>query len=944
MKDAELDQIRSRKALNSPARRRAGKLPDKSNTPVAGAFEHLSNRLFLIRESAEYAYMLLEKMLEQTLLPYIGDSSVQRASRLGVLPATRTAEGFAAREDLSARRIMSIEGTRKELGVLYRIEQDWFFLCLTTAGKKTVDGDNEFTSVLVGLLGELRPAELIGGPFSRIARTHENGSRIAEQLKTNRTVVRTLDIPSGMDLNAPGGTEQWQALLNAASWDYRLTLTRLLTGVVFELRNDRYPRAANGLPYGYRKSKSQDGSSEHAVEINPSDRQIVRWIIELAASDKPLQQIADELAKLGLVSRGKRGRALPVNEVADPPTLVRGLFKALPTYLDGKYRFTHEMTLENLDEFHGLPVHRVAPTDNGYIEVDLNFGLPEGGWHDRDLIIQAIHRRLSLSESPGPKPTPTDKEEMKPLASLGRWRDEHHEFFLQSHDPTYTLRRRPLQDAFDSDGQPQGFGHYEGELLGTFRADELHQTIAEGLEQLVVGLPSNQPCPHQKPVSDKQLVDLRSQADTATAAASTARNELVHATNEKARQDFRDLAEQEQDLADQLHEELARLEQPPTKSPLLLAGDEIAAAIAVLRATKEKAPLTLNRALHSLLRNLRIEAAPCEPVANVSFDIEARTTHGALTLGPVKLKVGNQAVGVNSTDPRWKGSHIDRNRRILEIMLLGDGDDADRDAIIRSEKFDSRTFLRRMHIALEDVIPSPEARSALIDCPILSLRQAVIGQMLGQEFDHGLHGELSTGAYRIYNDKQFWWSKGWCPGGMTRRRQLLHFLDQNAIDPDQGLPFAEVAEALGINETTLYGYVAGNNNRATYHRNTTPNYRSVEDVDGWYQAGSRKRNRERRIRVPRCPHCQERKLIQPLKVPEVPGHAICTACNREPTTGWTYPPEYLLDWDGPQSATRRQGKEPNRTGRYEPSRSGRIIVGTDTYPVSLPSLHTPRRK
>lgn len=946
MKKSEVENIRSQKTSKTRGRRRAQQMAPEGSPTVTGAFRHLSKKLFVMRESAEYAFMLLEKMIEQTLLPHAGRSSVDTALRIGITPMLRTAAGEAIRKQYNMRVIFSTEGRRRELGVLYRIDEDWFLLILAGAGQKSLDGDNEFTRVLLETLSEVRPEELITGPFSRLCRTSANASLIREQVRSGRTLVRTVESIAGMDLNTPVGDMGWDLLVRGAEFDYNSTLSRLLTGVIFELKNNRYPKSEISLPYGYHKV-TVEGKPSHVVKPDLSQDHVVKAIIELATSDLTLRDVADELAKLGLRSRHPgqvaSGNPPAVNKVKHPDTLVKGLFAALPTYLDGKYRFTHEMTIPNTDQMHGLAVHRTAPEDPGYIQVDLDFGLPDGGWHETEVIEEAIEKRLSTPDSyPMPR---RNKNVVKPLASIFRWDDEAHENFLHSDSERYyTLRRRPLTEAFDLEtGKRKGFGSYDGELIGRFEALVIHHAIADGLARLAEGLPCDQTCPQASPVSDDRLSALRELRDAAEAAASNARSELIETTNEASKIHLRTLAEEKQQEADRHQSAIAELERPVTQGRHLVDASEIAAVIAILRTTDDGADISLNRALRRLLRDPQIRAEARHPLATITFSIEIRSSEGSVRVGPLEALTTNGAVGVGPKHPEWKQSFTQRNRSIVKILLLEESRIEERQALIFGEGLDSRGYVRRMASALEDIVPTKQALSALIDSPILDLRRAVIGRMMGLDLAHNLPPDLAEQAFNIYNDPQFWWSHGWSPGGMTRRRMVLAFIDKYATDPDEGLAFNVIRDRVGIDDATLYGYLRNKSDRPAYHNNKTPVYRIAEDVDGWLQSGKRLKGKLRSIRVLECQFCKKRKLIQPLKVPEVPGHLLCVNCFRDQTEGWLYPPAYFQPWDGPQTLARRNGAIAQGGGRYERSRAGRMIVGTDLYKLEIPSLHTPRK-
>ena len=80
-----------------------------------------------------------------------------------------------------------------------------------------------------------------------------------------------------------------------------------------------------------------------------------------------------------------------------------------------------------------------------------------------------------------------------------------------------------------------------------------------------------------------------------------------------------------------------------------------------------------------------------------------------------------------------------------------------------------------------------------------------------------------------------------------------------------------------------------------------------------------------------------------LKVPEVPGQLLCTACRRDHVSGRTFPDGYFLPWDGPQSTARRQGRTP-LFNRHEGLFLDDGLTGTHPYEPVVPSIHSPRQR
>ena len=61
------------------------------------------------------------------------------------------------------------------------------------------------------------------------------------------------------------------------------------------------------------------------------------------------------------------------------------------------------------------------------------------------------------------------------------------------------------------------------------------------------------------------------------------------------------------------------------------------------------------------------------------------------------------------------------------------------------------------------------------------------------------------------------------------------------------------------------------------------------------------RVKDRKVRARKCPFCHTRTLTHVVRVPEVLGGMLCTACRRSPHTPTVvFPEDYLRMWVGPR--------------------------------------------
>lgn len=932
----QIEALRGRRATLSKGRRRAmartGLTLEHAQT---GGFKHKAPALFAVRESPEYGYMLLDKMIEQTLDPYKDIPAVQVALSHGAAPLARDAEGSRLRTELNAELLLASDSSRRFFGIRFVIDGYVFQYGLTSAARKSLLGDNDWVESLSAALDQWRPEQLITGPAARLARLERFFMAIEEPLKRSRTTVRTAEVPTGLDLRTDIGELQWRALAKAAETDYRASITRLLTGVVYELKNNRYPRAAQTLVPGYRKVGGH-GADKHGVRFSLEDRPLVRRFIEMCAGEHTEREMAHELEGLGLKVRHagsvNKGKTLP-SHVDDPVRLIKTLYTALPTYLDGKYLFQHEMPLPHVEDFHGIPVHRLAAEDNGYIQVALNFGTPPGGWHDEELIKAAIERRAPRSELA----PPTLRDTFKPLAGLIRWREEGFEYCIHANEAqSYELRRRVVAPG----AARTTFASSDGELVGRFKALLLHKAMAALLKQLQDAAPSSLPCPQAR--GDEALLrGLRDERAKWQLRAQRARLLMVDADDEREHRRLeRKLAKAKKKtaaLTTDIGLEMARLRPPPGA---VMDGHRLAALIKILDDLPGPADMSVAKAVRTVVRSLRIvDAVPTHPLAYLEATLQLSTDQGPVMVGPLRAPVQNRAVqGRPGSDTRREG-FARRNRRLLDLLFLGAGDTEAQREWWEAEGLTPRSYVRRLTALLEPQVGGA-VTSALVHCPIVDVRRAALEPVLrhGLAPSDGLSPELAAEVAAVYAPDGFTWANGWCPGGMARERQVLAFIDRYARDPDLGLPVNVVAQSLNVHLSALHRMV---------HEGPNPYGRRTPSAAPWYARLELVRGEGRepsRLRVRQCPHCGGRTLLQPLRVPEVAGYLLCTnpICRRSLLSGLRYPDAFLEPWDGPQSLARRS-KQGAVADQVWFSGGGRVVVGSTLCTVEVPSLHAPRR-
>jgi hypothetical protein len=856
--------------------------------------------LFGIRESAEYELALFQTMLEQTLEPHVHLPEVAQVLALGAdLMATGVA-GDRARASVRAKEIL-VPGKRRRFAVFVQIGRIGFLMGLTSAGKANgIDDDlNLWVSTLAEHVTNLRPEKLIVGPFSRAVRNQDFAGRLATPLRRFGTQVYCAEYPSGFRLNEAAGDQIWTMLCTFAHQEWLGIVSRLLTGTLFVLKNNCFPRNPMSLPLGYRIA-ADSLPKRPRVEPDPEARELVRAMITMAASDMSLLEIADELSSLGVRTRAGRlneeGVQPLLRDVADPESAVMRLLGHLPTYLSGLYLFTHANPLPGRTVFHGVPVHRDHPGDDGEFRVELDFGLPELGWHDPGVIQAAIRRRL-LSETRGGARTRSG--ERKPLAGITRWSDDEYEYTLDSSDPAYALRRRALVDTVDALGRAIGWTKTCGERIASVPSRDLHGAVARALRQLARQTShTNAPCLHDDEVIDEE--HLMEEAAEHERTAKSLRSLAAQSTTEAEQLAYQEDAREHHGAATAIYGRVsARRERLRLAHASSVAADlgRLEAVAELLERHPGKAPVAVNLAVQQVIQQLRLSPNRDSPTVTVDVWATVATDHGPIVLGPARQVVRNtgqkrrtHADAPMSVASRKTKAHLAISPSTRELYAPGT----------------SSRSIRRLTLPMAcEVLPTKEAASAILDCPLDDVRAAVLGPETGcAEVPDHLDPDFVTDLRATYYDPGFARSnRSWASRDASPQRSLLVWMSRYAADED-GVEWELLRSSVSIDEPRLYSMLDTDPKR--YPAIRLGSAALLEPTTPWPRRQRMPRG-SKRVRLPQCPHCGQRSLLQALRVAELPDGVLCTNCRRAPSSPFPYPEGYLLPWVGPQQGTRRTG-------------------------------------
>lgn len=866
-----------------------------------GLRQHNIRLLFVARESSEYEYELLKTMLEQILSPYKEMSAVKSVLEQADLIMRPGPDGDRARRRLQARKILS-PGTRKIQAVLIVIGDVAFLIGLVSAGSTTEQMTNHWVDTVKDVVASLRPETLVTGPFSRLVRNQYVAGPLAMTLSSTHTKVQCAEWPGGVVLGDRTGDQVWSMLVSFAHQEWLATNMRLLTGTLFDLKNNRLPRAECILPLGYHMVTTGIGK-KRSVQPNLKQRRLVRDFITWGASDMPSDEIIRRLGQRGVrVRSGKRkddGQRPLIHEAKNPESALTHLYAHLPTYLDGRYVYAHGNPIPDLQELHGLTVIREHEKDKGVFEVVLDFGIPPGGWHDREVIQAAIARRV---EGDGRSKATTRGTDRLPLTGLLRTVEDGTFSRLGARDAHYDLRCRPWTDVDEADAGKATLGAREGTVLAHMRARDFHHAVAGALRRIVDRQLTDVVCPEHVDQVDEAAQSAEAERLQATAeglweTAAIAKDKLEKETlNARASLHFQ--------AAQSIRENQARRAELMTlrdATVLPASTAQVFALAELLERFPGIAPVAVNLAARKVIGDLRVQAVPGTRVATFQIWVDVHTAAGPLRLGPIEGECPNfararRALPDDPVPPRHVSTVVER--------LLSDDPAAAASAEGRPNPITAHEYARD---GLEGLLPTSAATSRLVDCPIRAARAAILAGVLPEvavpdELDSGYVLEMQS----VYLDPKFGLKgRAWVSKDATKARQALAWVARNG-EGERGVRVDRLCAAVELDPVSFGRMLATKG----YDGKRFGTRALLEPTQMWpaYQTMDPDL---KCVRVPACPHCGKRTLLQVLSVPELPDGVLCTECLRAPSTRFVYPAEYLQPWVGPH---KREGARPAAAG------------------------------
>lgn len=849
----------------------------------------------------------LYDMTDASLRPWRGYPEVDWIASLPPEIVQHTATGARLREQYGVE-VMTPPGRRKVIGFLIR-RGDWYCLIVPdSASKEADDGTNDFVELLVRLLDRIKPGMLAVAEFKRAVRSFSYGGQTFQALRRQRCTV----VEGGtvwLDPWAPDAELMFGVKTIGSSADRAGTTERLLHGQLHDLERGRWPFDELYLPDGYRVARDSEGRLTGRPELVSKEASVVRKLIQLGASDLSEAEIADKIGPRLVAPRAtlQRRRAtgdnsvfVMVSELAYPEVAIKKRFaRYLDAWATGTYRVEYTNPTYS-EQARGISAHRDSgdPRDRGRFVFEIDLGGKISGLSKAT--VEEARRRRVHRETADRTPTgaATHGRARKPLTGMPDWdTDRHNHHVGGERKDYYSILERPLADSYDDSGRRKGWRKGSAQVQAVASSAELHVDMARAIRSIDPdshGSPAPAPArarfvSHDARAHEQRRKEVQDRIDllkgrikscvTQAADAKAAGDEDGFTQYDEARREYTD---ELKDLEATLRTDVAVINDPPSSEEVGFTS--LAAVVAGLERFPSQAPVELCEAIAHFIRRLRFTWTP--NVIHWTADLV------------LQLESGELCIDLSGSVPNRKNNSAPnhcRKERTEELarLYLDEGQSLD-EVASASRLRDGHEIERRLRSWLEPKLPSKGLRAALLDCPIADVRRVLWAHLTRSPVPDGIDMRWAKHVARIYMSDSTW---SYCWAGDTHvfRRQAVNIV--TATGPNESMAIDDLVEALsspiGKVRTLLDEYSVGSTNR------TRPYGPTLERTLPWGKQCTLPRE-DRRVRARHCAHCGEAAL-HVLRVPELPGDLLCTACRR-PATGprIPFPEEYLLPWAGPR--------------------------------------------
>lgn len=385
--------------------------------------------LVVCRESGEYAYVLIEGMIGQTVgsllhLPGAGD-----VLAAGLSPLT----GNSPFTTVEYRKKRTNAVVFEHMGVVY-------LYSMGSASKANLSaGENVFIELLCEILSEYRPENLYVATFNRLLRSLDFSSRLMTSVKNDVDVVHCGT--AAIDVRTPAGKAQWAVYAMVADMERDSIVQRLFAGTVNKYMSGKWHLSEDVIPPGYLLG--HDG----VVRPDSTQQQKIRLLIEaLADTTWTSNQVVQLAGRLGFTSATLQriyGPDATYADISRPNSKVASLMDWLPTYATGVVEIPQVNPFPGAKSFRTLKVEGAETDGCGFVRFRYDWGLPDGGWAPAEVISAAMKRtrgRKARTSSGG-----AGHANRKPLAGdWSEWSDDSGTFHISGTTQHYVVLHHPI--------------------------------------------------------------------------------------------------------------------------------------------------------------------------------------------------------------------------------------------------------------------------------------------------------------------------------------------------------------------------------------------------------------------------------------------------------------------------------------------------------------------
>lgn len=824
-----------------------------------------------------------------------------------------------------------------------------------------------FSELLVGLMAHNKDLRSVHfNEFKRMTRNELEQQRLYEAARRFDVALHLAD--RELDVVSVGGRTLASVEGAQASAEVIATRTRTTGGVLNALNSGRdeappaWPHALSLLALGYGPVLDASGrivtragsktSRWKLIAPDPAEVDAVREMLRLVADGRDWADCAQPLVNAKVLERGQRSAGKRPGQAprtwADKPKESRAAAVQAAVsnpghrhlWATGRYIRTKDVPVAvEGTTFEGYPINPVHGRW-GEIDIDVNFGLPPGGFMDDDTLRRIEARLSSRTRKDG-----TQRTTCALFAYLPAYRDGDDAPFewerrLTRVGDLYYVHERPGASALDDRGRLRGWQAWEGDPVITVRRSDLESSVALAIARAVHAVADQRLAVQIRDAGPSdEVVRLRErhaklEADATEAfgagtaadrmAATAARTDhfgeaAIARHSSAASRHFAEAQRLEAEI-DRVREaiEQAQNEQPSERQVDL--GSPAAVAGCLQAYVGHDVPLEVNQALRRVgLDTLRLEHDPSNSRRVLwSMHLELPLADGGTAAIPVRGVVRNRR-----RDQEQAKTRLEVDAAVAEHFLK---DGADLETVATAHGMDRKAAVvaLRNHLSRHGIVKRG-LRSAIVDLPTeMAETRLALWSIVSGDTDAASHlPHLRRHLERVYTsglDHPNLWVRRDCTLARKALNAMVAALPHSG---STGVTIEDLARVIGASRTDI---------------NRLCNDRADSGSINGKKRGILVRDKANPgvVRMRTCPHpdCPAahgyRWLSHYMPVPETDGYngLICPSCYRLPDTDLAdlYLPSAYVDilWNGPASAAHHDlGTAPATTAtprsQYRPS-------------------------